>query len=202
MTDFNLYFQLGFAHITDLNGYDHILFVVALCAVYRLSDWRQVLLLVTAFTVGHSITLALATLRYVEYRTEIIEFLIPVTILLTAISNFFHQDRLDRIFDDERRSSPWLRYAMALGFGLIHGLGFSNYLRSLLGREASIVLPLFSFNLGLEIGQLLIVLAVLTTSFVLVDLFRVKKHDWKLILSGAVAGIAIILIKDSELLQF
>lgn len=201
MTDFDLYFRLGFEHITDLNGYDHILFIVALCAVYRLHDWRRVLILVTAFTLGHSITLTLATLRVVEYRTEIIEFLIPVTILLTAVSNFFHRSRPDSVFDDPSGTSPLLRYGMALGFGLIHGLGFSNYLRSLLGREASIVSPLFAFNLGLEVGQLLIVLFVLVISLVLIDVFRVRKHDWKLILSGAVAGIAIILVKDSELLQ-
>jgi hypothetical protein len=201
MNEFSLYFQLGYAHITDLNGYDHILFVIALCAVYRLSDWRRVLILVTAFTVGHSITLALSTLRLVAYNTEVIEFLIPVTILITAVSNFFHRSRLDSIFETENRSAALGRYVMALAFGLIHGLGFSNYLRSLLGREASIVQPLFAFNLGLEWGQILIVLLVLTISFLLVDVFRVRKHDWKLILSGAVAGIAVILIKDADLLQ-
>lgn len=198
MSDFQTYLTLGFQHITDLNGYDHILFVVALCAIYRPRDWRRVLILVTAFTLGHSITLALATLRVLTYRTDVIEFLIPVTILATAVSNFFYREK------EGRRASepaPKLRYAMALLFGLIHGLGFSNYLRSLLGREQSIVSPLFAFNLGLELGQLLIVALVLALTFLVVDLGKAKKHDWKLILSGAVAGVAILLIKESELVQ-
>lgn len=205
MSDFQTYLQLGFQHITDLNGYDHILFVVALCAIYALRDWRKVLILVTAFTVGHSITLALATLRLFTYRTEVIEFLIPVTILATAIANFFHKENEGGSGGRLRRAgnppSPRTRYAMALFFGLIHGLGFSNYLRSLLGREASIVQPLLAFNIGLELGQLLIVALVLVLTFLVVDVGKAKKHDWKLILSGAVAGIAVILIKESELAQ-
>ncbi len=198
MTDFQTFLPLGFQHITDLNGYDHILFVVALCAIYRSRDWRRVLILVTAFTLGHSVTLALATLRYLNYRTDIIEFLIPVTILATAISNFFYREKEGRKASEP---APKLRYAMALLFGLIHGMGFSNYLRSLLGREASIVQPLLAFNIGLELGQLVIVVIVLALTFLVVDVGKAKKHDWKLILSGAVAGVAIILIKESELVQ-
>jgi hypothetical protein len=201
VTDFQTYLQLGFQHITDLNGYDHILFVVALCAIYRLRDWRRVLVLVTAFTVGHSITLALATLRLFSYRTDFVEFLIPVTILATAVANFFHKEPSERRQRPDGATSPRLRYAMALLFGLIHGLGFSNYLRSLLGREASIVQPLLAFNVGLELGQLLIVAVVLLLTFLVVDVGKARKHDWKLILSGAVAGIALVLIKDSDLVQ-
>lgn len=201
MSDFATYFQLGFQHITDLNGYDHILFVVALCAIYSLRDWRRVLLLVTAFTVGHSVTLALATLRLFSYRTDFVEFLIPVTILATAIANFFYREPEGRLRKSATTPAPRVRYAMALLFGLIHGLGFSNYLRSLLGREASIVRPLLAFNIGLEVGQLLIVAVVLLLTFFVVEVAKTRKHDWKLVLSGAVAGIAIILIKDSDLVQ-
>ncbi len=193
MSDFSIYLQLGFDHITDLNGYDHILFVVALCAIYRLQDWRKVLILVTAFTLGHSITLALATLRLIEYSTDLIEFLIPITILLTAVANFFHKSS-DSILQKEKGSQ--IRYPMAMAFGLIHGMGFSNYLRSLLGREESIVSPLFAFNVGLEIGQILIVLAVLGLAFVFVDLLKVRKRDWVLAVSGVVIGVALTLIKD------
>ncbi len=201
MNEFPLYLQLGFEHITDPNGYDHIIFIVALCAIYQLRDWRKVLILVTAFTLGHSVTLALATLNYIHYRTEVIEFLIPVTILITALTNMFQKSRPDSLYMDELPQNTTPRYLMALFFGLIHGMGFSNFLRSLLGKEASIVNPLLAFNLGLELGQLLIVLIILTISWVLVDLFRVRRHDWKLILSGAVAGIAIILIKESDYWQ-
>ncbi len=203
MTDFQTFLQLGFQHITDFNGYDHILFVVALCAIYLPRDWRRVLLLVTAFTIGHSVTLALATLRLFSYRTDVIEALIPVTILATAIANFFVSEPERRL----RKVPPTaplfgrLRYGMALGFGLIHGLGFSNYLRSLLGREASIVQPLLAFNVGLELGQLVIVAGVLALTFLVVDVGKAKKRDWTLVLSGAVAGVAIILIKDSDLVR-
>lgn len=201
MNEFPLYLQLGFEHITDPNGYDHIIFIVALCAIYQLRDWRKVLLLVTAFTIGHSITLALATLNYLHYRTEVIEFLIPVTILITALTNMFQKSRPDSLYLEDVPQNATPRYLMALFFGLIHGMGFSNFLRSLLGKEASIVNPLLAFNLGLELGQLLIVLIILTISWLLVDLLRVRRHDWKLILSGAVAGIAIILIKESDYWQ-
>ncbi|PMD98438.1 HupE / UreJ protein [Siphonobacter sp. BAB-5405] len=198
MNEFALYLQLGYEHITDPNGYDHIIFIIALCAIYRLRDWRRVLILVTAFTLGHSITLALATLQYIQYRTDVIEFLIPVTILFTAITNLFQKSRTDSILTPDPPVNATPRYLMALFFGLIHGMGFSNFLRSLLGKEASIVKPLLAFNIGLELGQLLIVLIILSIAWVLIDLFRVKKHDWKLVVSGAVAGIAVILIKESD----
>ncbi len=201
MSEFSIYLQLGFDHITDPNGYDHIIFITALCAIYQLKDWRKVLILITAFTIGHSITLALATLNYIQYRTEVIEFLIPVTILLTAFTNIFQKSQPESLFTEDIPQTSVPRYFMALFFGLIHGMGFSNYLRSLLGKEASIFKPLLAFNVGLELGQLLIVLIILTISWVLVSVLKVKKHDWKLVLSGAVAGIALILIKESDYWQ-
>ncbi|MFT7055199.1 MAG: hypothetical protein ACJAR3_000826, partial [Roseivirga sp.] len=127
MDQFKLYFQLGYEHIIDLNGIDHILFVVALCSIYLAQDWKKVLILVTAFTLGHSITLALSTFELINFDTDLIEFLIPVTIFITALSNLFRK---------EGSVSPKalnLNYFFALFFGLIHGLGFSNYLKSLLG---------------------------------------------------------------------
>lgn len=196
MSDFQLYLQLGFQHITDVNGYDHIMFVIALCSIYRMSDWKKLAVLVTAFTLGHSVTLALATLQIITYRSEVIEFLIPITILLTCIINFFHKSVEDTRFQKEKSSS--LRYIMAMSFGLIHGMGFSNYLRSLLGKEESLLKPLLAFNLGLELGQLLIVLFTLMISYLMLDVFKVKKRDWNLILSGIVAGVALTLITSAE----
>lgn len=198
MNDFLIYLRLGFDHITDPSGYDHILFVVALCAVYTLRQWRQVLILVTAFTIGHSITLALATLRLISYKTELIELLIPITILLTAILNFFQQESRTRQRFTDRRPKASGRYVLALVFGLIHGLGFSNYLRSLLGREADIVRPLLAFNLGLEIGQLIIVGVVLALAYLFVDRLRTSRLRWTLIVSGIVAGMALSLIIDNK----
>ncbi|MRS60526.1 HupE/UreJ family protein [Larkinella terrae] len=192
MSEFWAYLQLGFSHITDPGGYDHILFVIALCAIYNLNQWKQVLILVTAFTIGHSFTLALATLQLIDYSTELIELLIPVTILVTAISNFFFKVPKSRF--NEPLKQPKGRYVLALLFGLIHGMGFSNYLRSLLGQQSSILKPLFAFNLGLEFGQIFIVLAVLALAFVLVELLSVRRHDWNLIVSGIVAGMALSLI--------
>ena len=193
MDEFLIYLRLGFDHITDPRGYDHILFVVALCAVYTLRQWRRVLILVTAFTLGHSVTLALATLQLIHYSTALVELLIPVTILITAVTNFFYVAPKTERQVREVKSSP-LRYTLAGCFGLIHGMGFSNYLRSLLGRESSIVKPLVAFNLGLELGQLVIVSLILIVSYMAVDRLGAKRHNWNLIVSGMVAGMAISLI--------
>lgn len=190
MSEFALYFGLGKEHILDSDGYDHILFVIALCTLFSLHQWKQVLILVTAFTIGHSITLALATLEVITVDAALIEFLIPVTIFITAVSNIFRKDGGQSGWDLQ------LNYVYAMFFGLIHGMGFSNYLRSILGRDESIVTQLLAFNLGLELGQLIIVAFFLVLGFILVDLFGVNRRDWKLVISSAVAGIAIILIKD------
>ena len=194
MDDFLIYLRLGFDHITDPRGYDHILFVVALCALYTIRQWRQVLILVTAFTIGHSITLALATLRLIDYSTALIELLIPITILITAVSNFFYKEPKKRLLRTTDRPKAAWRYGLAVAFGLIHGLGFSNYLRSLLGRQADIVKPLLAFNIGLELGQLLIVGLILLLSYVMLDVLRSSRMRWTLIVSGIVAGMAISLI--------
>lgn len=195
MTDFEIFLPLGFQHITDLKGYDHTLFVIALCAIYRLKNWKKVAFLVTAFTIGHSITLALATLNLITYSTKLIELLIPITIVLTCLINFFHKSA-EYSLDIEKPSL--FRYPVAVMFGLIHGMGFSNYLKSLLGKEQSIWQPLLAFNIGLELGQLVIVVIVLIISSLILDIFRVKKHNWNLILSGIVLGIALTLIRDAD----
>jgi hypothetical protein len=192
MNQFRLYFDVGRDHILDYaNGYDHILFVIALCAIYTLRDWKQVLILVTAFTIGHSITLALATLNIIHVKSEWIEFLIPLTIFITAFSNLFKKE------DSYHEARIQLNYAFALFFGLIHGMGFSNYLRAILGKSESILTPLFAFNVGLEFGQIIIVVIFLSSCFIFVDLFGVSRRDWKLVISSAVAGIALILMKET-----
>jgi hypothetical protein len=192
MSIFETYFYTGMDHILDYKvGYDHILFIVALCVLYQMRDWKQVLVLVTAFTIGHSITLALATLDLIAVNYDLIEFLIPCTIFITAVSNIFKKSD-----DTYTGRAIQINYFFAGGFGLIHGLGFSNLLRSLLGRHESIITQLLAFNLGLEVGQIIIVAIILVISFILVDLFGVSRRDWRIVISSAVAGMALLLIKD------
>ncbi len=188
MPIFQLYLGLGIDHIIDLEGYDHILFITALCAVYALKQWKKIIVLVTAFTIGHSVTLALATLKIIRIPTNLIEILIPVTIFITGFWNVIQKS------DTIRPITHRFKYGTALFFGLIHGAGFSNYLRGMLGMEENIALPLFSFNLGLEIGQIIIVLIILFISFVLVNIFHVRRREWNLIFSGAAMGISLVLI--------
>jgi len=183
MNDFQIYLHLGFKHIIDLAGSDHILFIVALTARYIWSDWKQLLVLVTAFTIGHSITLALSVMQWVNIPVNLIELLIPVTIVITALVNF-------GVKSFDFRSKYPIIYFFALFFGLIHGLGFSNYLRSLLGKEESILPPLFSFNLGLELGQLLIVSVILIISFIFVSLLKLDRRRIVQVISGIVFLLA------------
>lgn len=191
MSEFRLYFGLGMDHILDYaNGYDHIIFVVALCAIYLTREWRQILILVTAFTIGHSITLALSTLRIITVNPELIEFLIPLTIFITAVSNLFKKE------NSLSNRRIHINYLFAGFFGLIHGLGFSSYLRSILGKAENIVTPLLAFNLGLELGQIVIVALFMTAAFVLVDLFGLNRRDWKMVISSAIAGMAMVLMNE------
>lgn len=188
MHDFSLYFELGWQHILNWRGYDHILFVMVLCGTYLLADWRRVLVLVTAFTIGHSITLALSVLKIIHIKTDLVEFLIPVTIVITAASNI--------LAGKSRPRNITFKYLLALFFGLIHGLGFSNYLNALLGKSTNIVAELFAFNIGLEFGQVIIVIAVLLISFILINIFKVKKWDWNFFLSSAIFGIALVMAAE------
>jgi hypothetical protein len=186
MQDFWLYFQIGREHIADWKGYDHILFVTALCLRYLLKDWKKVLILVTAFTIGHSITLALSVFNVINIPTAWTEFLIPVTIVITALSNVIQQEI------EPKRKFP-LIYFYALFFGLIHGLGFSSYLKSLLGKEQNVVGQLLAFNIGLEAGQLLIVAAVVFISWLFVSILKVPRREYVVFVSGAIFGIASIM---------
>ena len=191
---FGTYLQLGFEHISDLAGYDHILFIVALCAIYRLSEWKRVAILVTAFTIGHSITLALAALDIVSFPSDWIEFLIPVTIVLTALYNvYFHRFSAEGPAISTRSIN--LNYFFALIFGLIHGMGFSNFFRATLmpGEEGNFISQLLAFNIGVELGQLLIVAIVLAFSFTFINLLKTKQREWNLFISGAAFGIALIM---------
>ena len=177
---FKIYLELGFDHILDIKAYDHILFVLTLCSVYAMKDWKKILVLVTAFTLGHSLTLALSVLNIVTVNPTLIETLIPITIIITALTNIF--------YSKDNNENIKALYTMAAFFGLIHGLGFSNYLKALLGNEESVTLPLLAFNIGVELGQILIVLLGVGLNYVLVQLLKLPLRSWTI----AVSTIAII----------
>ena len=184
MHEFWMYTQIGFNHIANLSGMDHVLFVAALCIRYQFSDWKKWLILITAFTIGHSITFVLSVFNYLDFSTNWIEFLIPVTILITSISNMFVKK-----FSFKSRFP--VIYFFALFFGLIHGLGFSFYLKSLLGLQQNIAPALLAFNLGLEIGQILIVMAILVISFIFVTLLKASRREFILIVSGGILALSL-----------
>ncbi len=189
MDQFLVYLQLGFEHISDFEGYDHMLFIITLCAFYDWKSWKRILILVTAFTVGHSITLALSAFDIIRIPQQWVETAIPITIFLTAIHNVASRQDAS---EQKVANSYWL----ALFFGFIHGMGFSNFFRALTGGE-SIVLELFAFNVGLEIGQLIIVIIFFAMYFALDKLFTIKHKDWKLFISGAGAGVSLIMILEA-----
>ncbi|MVT11779.1 HupE/UreJ family protein [Chitinophaga tropicalis] len=189
MDEFVMYFQMGWQHIVAWDGIDHILFIMALCAIYLLEDWKQVLVLVTAFTIGHSITLALSVTDVVYVKSSLIEFLIPVTIFVTAFSNVVRKQ-------DRKPARLQLNYFFAGFFGLIHGMGFSGYLKSLLGTQTNIIKPLLAFNLGLEFGQVLVVTGVLLLAGIVVNITGVKRRDWNMFLSSAIFGIAFMMAAE------
>lgn len=194
LSEFLVYLRLGFGHIADPRAYDHILFVAALTAAYPPVAWKRLVWLVTAFTVGHSITLALATLNLVHVNARLVEVLIPVTIVLTSIAAIAFSKGDDESTGPTRSQLP--QYLLAAFFGLIHGLGFSTFLRSLLGGEESIVKPLLAFNVGLEVGQLFIVAAVMLLGVLAVRLLGLTRREWVLILCGGTMAVALTMIID------
>ncbi len=167
MDDFNLWFITGIEHIADWQGYDHILFLLALCGVYEIKQWKNVLVLITAFTIGHSITLALSVTNAFSINSEIIEFLIPITIILTASYNLYTNYK-------NKQNNAKISYGAAVLFGFIHGMGFSYLLKSLLGKSESILSPLFAFNIGLEAGQIIIVSSILIISLFLTSVLKIN----------------------------
>ncbi|MDC6364888.1 MULTISPECIES: HupE/UreJ family protein [Flavobacteriaceae] len=192
MHPFEFYLKLGFEHISNLAGYDHILFLVVLCAVYRIQQWRNILILVTAFTIGHSVTLALVSLNILSISSTIIKFLIPATIFLTALHNVIGPN------PTEKTSRMSRNYAMALFFGFIHGMDFSNYFKALLMDPSDIVVPLLGFNIGIELGQLLVVFVIVGIAFLFLNMIKVKHRDWNVFISGAAAGIAFLSMLENK----
>ena len=189
MQDFGFYFGPGWKHIIGKDALDHQLFIAALAAIYLLKDWKQVLILVTAFTIGHSLTLALSVYNVIEINSDLVEFLIPLTIVITAFSNLFQKKFTPKTIR--------INYFLALFFGLIHGLGFANYIRfATEGSDQSIGWSLFGFNVGLEVGQIVVVLGILLLSHLVVNIFKVNRRDWVLFLSAGVFALSLKMVLD------
>lgn len=183
MQDFIFYLKLGWEHIISLDALDHQLFVLALIAIYSYTDWKKILILVTAFTIGHSITLALSILDIVRVSSKWVEFLIPMTIVLTSLGNILMKNKKNGLMK--------MNYYLALIFGLIHGMGFANTARVMIAKSQSIFFPLLGFNIGLELGQILIVFAILIILFISLKIFKINKKDWILFVSSGVFALSL-----------
>ncbi len=183
MEDLQFYFEMGWQHIMALVALDHLLFILVLTAIYRLNNWKQVLVLVTAFTIGHSLTLALSVYELIRVNSRLVEFLIPCTIIATAFFNAVQS------LDSGKKLR--LNYFLALFFGLIHGLGFANAIRFMLASDQHIGWALFGFNLGLEAGQIVVVTGILMVCYIVVDKAAIAQKWWVRILSSVSAMMAI-----------
>ncbi|MFN2457113.1 MAG: HupE/UreJ family protein [Chitinophagaceae bacterium] len=183
MNDFGFYFKIGWEHIMSIDALDHILFVFVLAAIYTIRDWKQVLILVTAFTIGHSVTLALSSLKIIEVETWLVEFLIPCTIVITAITNFFQKKFTSKAIR--------FNYFLALFFGLIHGLGFANTLRFMLAHDQNFGWALFGFNVGLEAGQIVVVFIILLLAHLFINILKIQRREWVLFISAAIFSLAL-----------
>ncbi len=183
MNDFTFYFKIGWEHIINIEALDHILFIAALAAIYMLKDWKQVLVLITAFTIGHTITLILSTKQWIEVPSNLVEFLIPCTIVITAIANLLQKNFTTR--------SIRINYFLALTFGLIHGLAFANTLRMILASDQSFALSMASFSVGLELGQIGIVLLILLLSQFFIGVLKIERKSWVIFVSAVVFGLAL-----------
>lgn len=182
MGDFQFYFDWGWHHIMSWEALDHLLFITALATIYLLRDWKQVLILVTAFTIGHSLTLALSVLDVIRFSSKWVEFLIPCTIVITAISNLFQKQFTAR--------SIRINYFLALGFGLVHGMGFANTIRFLLAKDQSLFTGLLGFNVGLEVGQIVVVATILLVAEAITSTLKINRREWVIFLSAAVFSLA------------
>lgn len=194
MSEFWLYFKIGLDHVLDINGYDHVLFLIALTVPYAFKDWKRVLLLVTLFTVGHTLALVLSVYEVIIIKAALVEFLIPITILITALFHLFTAGK-----SGKKESITFVAF-VTLFFGVIHGLGFSNYFKSILpGSASDKLVPLLEFALGIEAAQIIVVLVVLILSYIVQTFFRFSKRDWTLVMTAFVVGVVVPMILKSTI---
>jgi hypothetical protein len=180
--------------VLDINGYDHVLFLMLLAVPYVFKDWKRVLILVSMFTLGHTLSLLLAAYGVVTMNSSLVEFLIPVTIMILAIYNVFTAGK------NAKSNNQGILFITTLFFGLIHGLGFAREFKLLIGRSESKLIPLLEFALGIEIAQLIIVFVVLFLGFLGQTIFRFSRRDWVMVMSAIVIGLVIPMLLTSDFL--
>jgi len=194
MSQFWIYFQIGLKHVLDIHAYDHVLFLIALTVPYLFKDWKRIFLLVSLFTIGHTLALVLSVYGIIAIKVDVVEFLIPITILVTALYHLFTAGKTSK------NDGVNLVFFITLFFGIIHGLGFSNYFKTILGGSAtSKLLPLGEFALGIEAAQLVVVFVVLVISYIVQTVFRFSKRDWALVMSAFIIGVVIPMIIESPI---
>lgn len=194
MSEFWVYFQIGLHHVLDIQAYDHVLFLMALVIPFTFKDWKKIILSVTLFTLGHTTALVFSVYKILVVKANFIEFLIPITILLTAIYNLASIGK-----SNKKEKINWV-FLITLFFGIIHGFGFSNYFNSLLGGSSnSKLVPLLEFALGIEAAQLSVVLAVLVLAYIVQTVFKYSRRDWILVGSAFIVGVVLPMIIESEI---
>jgi hypothetical protein len=194
MSAFWIYFEIGVRHVLDLFAYDHVLFLIALTVPYSFKDWKRLLLLVSLFTVGHTMALLLSVFGVIIIKGNLVEFVIPITILIVAFFNLFTARK------SSKNESISVVILITLFFGIIHGLGFASYFKSLLGGSSqSKLLPLSEFALGIEAAQIIVVFVVLILSYFVQTFFRFSKRDWILVMSSFIIGVVLPMIIESEI---
>ena len=196
MQEFLIYLNMGLKHVLDIAAYDHIVFLIALLIPYTFKDWKRVFLLVSLFTLGHTFALVLSVFGIVSVSVTVVEFLIPITILITALYHLFTAGK------SAKKETVSFVAMVTVCFGLIHGLGFSNYFNTIMvGSGMTKLVPLLEFALGIEVAQLIVVLAVLLLAYVLQTFFRFSKRHWALVLSGCIIGVVLPMILQSEIFK-
>jgi hypothetical protein len=194
MSEFWIYFQIGLKHVLDIHAYDHVLFLIALAVPFSFKDWKQIVMLVSMFTIGHTLALLLSIFGIIAIKVNVVELLIPITILITALFNLFTAGK------SSKKESLNLVFFITLFFGIIHGLGFSNYFKSILGgTPSSKLMPLGEFALGIEAAQIVVVFVVLVLSYIVQTVFRFSKRDWTLVMSAFIIGVVLPMIIESEI---
>jgi hypothetical protein len=194
MSEFWIYFQIGLKHVLDIHAYDHVLFLIALTVPFSFNDWKRIFLLVSLFTIGHTTALLLSVYDIVAIKINVVELLIPITILITSLYTLFTAGK------SNKKDSINIVFFITLFFGIIHGLGFSNYFKTILGGSAnSKLIPLSEFALGIESAQIVVVFVVLIVSYIVQTVFRFSKRDWTLVMSAFIIGVVLPMIIESEI---